>query len=423
VLISVAGTAWAADDDDAAALSLADKTEVKPEQATDWHAFVEGAVGEASRQGPGLALHNNRLSLDVRYDATIAPSLRGVFADRLDMFRGDETLPGVSGNQDVNTLKEAYLSWQAAPDRIADLGRINVRNGVASGYNPTDFFRAGAVRSVVSLDPASLRENRLGSAMLRGQALWDSGSLTGIYSPKLTDQPSSAPFSPDWGATNQNDRWQLMLSQKVGDTLTPQWLVSGVSGESPQFGFNLNALLTNATVAYMEWAGGRSASLLAQAGIPPVLLPPQLRQGGDSAFRSRLASGLTYTTSSNITLTAEYEYNGAALNQADLAALARSPAAYALYRAFAATVQDPPTRQGLFLYALWQDAGIKNLDLTAFVRHDGEDHSRLQWAEARYHWPHVDVALQAQLNNGTQASDYGALPQRRLLQALLRYYF
>ena len=49
-------------------------------------------------------------------------------------------------------------------------GRINVRNGAALGYNPTDFFRSGALRSVVSIDPNSLRENRLGTVMLRPTA-------------------------------------------------------------------------------------------------------------------------------------------------------------------------------------------------------------------------------------------------------------
>ena len=57
----------------------------------------------------------------------------------------------------------------ARPDTLIDLGRINVRNGVALGYNPTDYFRAGAVRAAVSVSPASLKENRQGSVMLRGQ--------------------------------------------------------------------------------------------------------------------------------------------------------------------------------------------------------------------------------------------------------------
>ena len=97
------------------------------------------------------------------------------------------------------------------------------------------------------------------------------------------------------------------------------------------------------------------------------------------------------------------------------------PAAYGLYGDFVANLQDPPTRDNLFLYALWQDALVgEHLDLTVIVRHDLVDQSRLQWLEMRYHWTRVDVALQTQLNTGQPGSNYGALPDRRLWQALAR---
>jgi hypothetical protein len=397
-------------DDDTAALSLADQTTMTPEHTSDWHVYAEGAASEWRQQGPGLAGHGSRLSLDARFDKTFAPGWRAVFADRLDMNR----MGGVAGNQDINTLKEAYLSWQVEPDRIADLGRINARNGVAFGYNPTDYFRAGALRSIVSLDPASLRENRLGTAMLRGQTLWSGGSLTALWSPKLADQPSNADFSPDFGATNKRDRWQVALSEKLSDALNPQWLLSGGAGQSPQLGLNLTTLPSDATVAYIEWSGGRAPSLAAQSLMRPV----------DAAFRSRLSSGLTYTTPDNISFTAEYEYNGAGMDAAAWNALRHGrPAAYGLYRNFVANLQELPTRDNLFLYAVWQDAGMKNLDLTAMLRHDLVDHSRLQWLEMRYHWAHVDVALQTQLNTGQPGSNYGVLPDRRLWQAVARYFF
>ncbi|MGP1678146.1 MAG: hypothetical protein ACTS6J_13425 [Burkholderiales bacterium] len=410
LLLAVAASPARADDADAAALLLADQTVMTAEQASDWRVYAEAAVRESRRQGPGAALHGARLSLDARFDKAFAPDWRAVFADRLDMNRMD----GVSGNQNVNTLKEAYVSWQAQPDRIADLGRINARNGVAFGYNPTDYFRAGAQRSVVSLDPASLRENRLGSAMLRGQALWQGGALTALYSPKLADQRSDAVFSPDFGATNQRARWQVALSEKLSAALNPQWLLSGGAGQSPQLGLNLTALPNDATVVYVEWSGGRSASLAARSRMSDA----------DTAFRSRLATGLTYTTSNNISLTAEYQYNGAALDAAGWNALRRGPpAAYGLYRGYVANLQDPATRQQLFLYALWQDALVKHLDVSAMVRYDAADHSRLQWLEARYHWSRVDVALQTQLNSGQPGSNYGALPERRVLQLSARYFF
>lgn len=410
LLLLLASASAALAEDDAAALLLADQTTTVAEQASDWRVFVEAAARESRPQGAGAVLHGERLSLDMRLDTRFAAGWRAVFADRLDLNRSD----GVSGDQDINTLKEAYVSWQPQPDRIADLGRINVRNGVAMGYNPTDYFRAGALRSIVSLDPESLRENRLGSAMLRGQTLWSEGSLTALYSPKLADHPNDAVFSPDFGATNQRARWQLALSQKLSAALNPQWLLSGGAGQSPQLGLNLTALPNDATVVYFEWSGGRSASLAARSRMSDA----------DTAFRSRLATGLTYTTANNISLTAEYQYNGAALDQGGWNALRRgAPAAYGLYRGYVANLQDPATREQLFLYALWQDALVKHLDVSAMVRYDAADHSRLQWLEARYHWSRVDVALQAQLNNGSPGSNYGALPQRRVLQLSARYFF
>ena len=66
---------------------------------------------------------------------------------------------------------------------------------------------------------------------------------------------------------------------------------------------------------------------------------------------------------------------------------------------------------------------MKHLDLTAMLRNDLVDHSRLQWLEARYHWTRVDVALQTQLNTGTSSSNYGAQAERRMWQAVARYFF
>ena len=406
-LLSITPPSSAADED---ALSIADKAEMSAEKGSDWRIFTEAAVRETTRQGTALQTHGDRLSFDLRYDKVFAPGWRAVFADRLDMNR----LGTTTGDGNINTLKEAYLSWQAQPDRIADLGRINVRNGVGMGYNPTDYFRAGALRSIVSQDPSSLRENRQGSVMLRGQSLWDGGSVTGLVSPKLADRPNAGAYNLNVGATNPRNRWQLSASHKVSDAINPQFLLSGGAGQSTQLGFNLTGLLNDATVAYFEWSGGRSASLASQAAGGP----------DDTAYRNRVATGLTYTTESNLSLTAEVDFNGAAPDRDAWNALRRgSPAAHGRYRTFAGTAQDPATRHNVFLYATWTDAMIKHLDLTAMVRYDAVDSSRLQWFEVRHRWTKVDLALQSQINSGRPGTNFGALADRRITQVVLRYFY
>src|SRR5438477_9422283 len=221
LLFSMATRALAADDD-AAALSLADRPQPATRAAGNWSAFAEATAARSALRAGGIE-HDANLFLGARYDATFAPGWRAIFADLLDLRWQDHP----SRQKTLNTVIDAYVSWQMRPNAIIDAGRINTHNGVAFGYNPTDYFRANAVRSVISIDPASLRENRLGSVMIRSQALWAQGALTALYSPKLANQPSNAAFSPDFGATNFHDRYLLAVSYALSKQLNPQFLIYG----------------------------------------------------------------------------------------------------------------------------------------------------------------------------------------------------
>ncbi|QNA87335.1 hypothetical protein G4G28_00560 [Massilia sp. Dwa41.01b] len=340
----------------------------------------------------------------------VAPGWRVVLANRLDVF-GRRT---EAGHHAVNTLKEASISWQNTPNTIVDLGRINVRQGVATGYNPTDYFKRNAVRAITSADPDTVRKNRLGTVMLRGQVLWDSGSLSALYSPKLGDRPSGAPFAFDAGATNGSERWLVSASQKFGARITPQWLLFKEEGRSPQLGMNLSALLSDAAVLNLEWSGGRAPTWEAELfGV-----------AGPARYANKAAAGVTYTTRSKLSLTLEAEYNGWAPDRAGWDALrAGSLVDYSRYRTLMRDRLDLPTRRALFFYGSWQDAGLRHLDLTLMRRHNLDDRSGLAWLEGRYHWTHADLALQFQYNGGRERSEYGVLPDRRRWQLVSTFYF
>lgn len=405
-----------ADEHDDAALFLADKAPATVQQANNWQIFVEGAYGGDMLRIDRSTQHTRRLSFDVQYDNAFAPGWRAVFADRLDV---DSPPQAGDQNNSINTVKEAYLSWQARPDTILDLGRINVRNGVATGYNPTDYFRADAVRSIVSVDPGSLKINRQGSVMLRGQRLWESGSVSAIFSPKLVEQADSGAFNPDFGATNHQDRWLISVSQKFNDSINPQFLLYKEAGLPAQLGVNLTALLNDSTIAYVEWSGGRAPSLLSQA-----VAQQGLPHADDSAFRNRVSAGLTYSTANKMSLTAELEYNGGGQDQDAWNALGRGPLAiYRLYRNWLQVVQDPPTKRRLFLSARWQDAMINHLDVGAMTNFDAADYSRLSWLEARYHWQRDELAVQWLRYSGQPVSDFGAASRIQSWQLVLRHYF
>jgi hypothetical protein len=400
----------AAEDADEAALLLADSAPMAAQKSSAWRISTEGSIGR-TRQRFGLDDYNTvRGSLDVYYDGIISPGWRAIFADRLDR----SFLSGNINNTTINTLKEAYVSWHRRDDQIIDFGRINAHYGVGYGYNPTDFFRTSAIRSIVSIDPNTLRENRLGTAMIRGQALLSGGSITALYAPKLVDKRNNASFSPDFGATNGRNRWLISGSRQFTENFNPQVLVFGGDGQSAQLGLNLSTLITNATVGYIEWSGGSSKSRYDDS----------LGINGERHFRQRAAAGLTYTTSNKISLTSEFEYNGAGLTKSQWAAIGNGPvASYFQYRNQALDYLDLPTRSAAFFFATWQDAMVNHLDLKAMVRFNVQDQSRLNWLEARYHFTHADLSLQLQHNSGNRASEYGGQPQLQVIQTLLTYYF
>ena len=396
-----------ADDADSAALALPGPEGMRRADPQAVSLLAESSLTHATRRAGG-GEDAQRLSVDLRYDAKLAPEWRAVLADRLDLDRSTST-----GIAPLNTLKEAYVTWLANDTALFDAGRINGRQGVAFGYNPTDFFRANALRSSDSIDPNSLRDERLGTVMLRGMRLWDGGAVTALLAPRLSAASTDGPFAASWAATNSQTRWLLNYGQRLAAGINAQWLLLGARHEAPQLGFNLEQGFGPATVVFAEAAAGRARTLWAQA----------LGRADPASLQARLATGLTYSLPGTLSLTLEYEYDGAALAARGWSAARTGNAAdYGRYREFVAAQQEMATRHDAFAFASWTDVGVRHLDCSAFVRIDLLDHSRLPWVELRYHRAHVDMAVRWEEYRGSATSDYGAATTRQTVQLLLDYY-
>jgi hypothetical protein len=408
LLLAVVAAGDGTTQDDSAALALPSVAAPATLAAHAASLTTEAAVTEAAQRGDGSA-DEERLSFDFRYSPNFWGNWRAVLADRLDL----DWYGAFDTGQEINTFKEAYLTLQLRKDLLMDAGRVNVHQGVAFGYNPTDFFRAGSLRTIDSLDPDSLRNDRLGTVMVRGQYYWDTGAVTALYAPQVRAQANSAPFSPDWGATNSRQRWMLALTQRLGGDLSPQWLLYGQEGHSLQLGMNVTHALGPAIVAYLEVLGGKERSLWAQALSLPAA----------TSFRSQAATGLTYAVSSKLSLAVEFEYDGASLSRTGwLAAQQGNSFAYQRYRDFVSVEQELASQQNLLASLSCSDCVIRHLDLATFARTDLFDRSFLPWVELRYHWSHVDAALRWQSNIGTMTSDFGESQSGQTWQMLFDYY-
>jgi len=373
--------------------------------------FLEGSIGKASQRYRPKSLDTRRASFDLTYSDQFGPGLRAVFSDRIDVVH--PTSPGADST--VNSLREAYLSWQ--PDggnSVFDFGRINARSGPGYGYNPTDFFRDGSLRVLTSADPFALRQNRIGSVMLRGQRLWNGGSLSVAYSPKLATRPSADGWSLDLGSTNNRDRFVVTLGTRISEVVNTQVLLYKEEGRSATVGANMTALLSDAATAHLEWTYGREPDLLSRA---TSIVP------GSVVSRNRFVGGTTYTTLGKTSITAEYQYNGFALKHSNWAALGMVPGAQLGYLRGALRLQELAPRDAILVYVTQKDLWLKDLDLTAYVRFNMRDSSKLAWFELRHHWSNFDLTFQLQQNIGRANSEFGILPDRRVMQVLGTYYF
>jgi hypothetical protein len=403
--------ALAADDElDALALTSAPEADSAATAPQSTKLSIEGMFGSANQRYSDTERQIGRASLDFSHSARLAPAWSATISDRIDhSYPSDANVDAT-----VNSLREAYLSWQpGGGDLVVEIGRINLRYGSGYGYNPTDFFRDGSLRTVTSTNPLAWRESRLGSVMLRGQQLWTGGSLSVAYSPSLVDRPNQSGWSPDLGSTNNRDRMVVALDTQFSQGVSSQLLAYKQAGHAPTLGASLTALLSNAAVGHIEWTRGAEPDLLSRA----LALP------GSAATRNRLVGGVTYTTQSKLSVTAEYQYNGFALNQDNWSTLATLPMNQIAYLREAQRLQELASRQASLIYITQKSFGLKALDLTAFLRTNLGDRSRLVWFELRHHWVHTDLAFQFQHQSGGAASEFGLIPDSRVVQVLGSYYF
>ncbi len=405
-MLVCAGVAQAADDE---LPSLPDPSPAPAPSAAPaaLRLLVEGAAGSVDVRGDGQQ-DLRRAAVDLRYERNWG-AWRFAFSDRLDDFH-----PVPAGERSTrNSLRELRAGWSGESITV-EAGRVNLRNGPAFGYNPTDYFRESALRTVTTADPVALRENRLGTVMLTATVLGSSGSASLALAPEIRQTRSDAPMSPDWGRTNHTDRALLTFSSAASQRLNGQLLVLGERGRGTQVGVNATALVSDALVAYGEASTGRGPDLLQQS----------LGQTGPQRRLQRASVGFTYTFPARLSLTLEGEYNGAGLDRAQWTLLkGGGPGAYARFVDLTQSSLEIGSRRAWIAHLAQKDAGIKNLDVSAFVRGNAVDHSRLIWAEARYHWNKFDAALQWQRFSGRQDSEFGAYPYRQVVQVIGVWYF
>jgi hypothetical protein len=424
-----------------------------PAGTANQRVYLEDAFTATARRGgllvpfppPRPATWQERLFLDARKQWALDDRVNFTLSDRLNL-RAQSNLDVPNHENTINDFREGYVSWEALDRTYLDAGRINLKNGVAVGFNPTDFFRTRAVVDPLSVDPTVLREDRLGTVMGLGERIWQGGTLTVAVAPKLANptpvynSTDLRSFDPSFDRTNAHDRFLVKGSADLADDFAPELLLYHEANRT-SVGANLTESIGQKTVAYAEWAGGNRSSLIDEAlrygrrtGTLPANAPSALPADSTLHFQNQLSVGASYTTESKITFNLEYHFNQAGFSRRDWdnwfqIGGARGvapfvPAQLWYIRSYAAEQQDPISEQSLFLRFDWVDAFIPKLELTGFINADLYDGSSLVQVTADYYlssaWT-LGGLLIADL--GGKHSDFGSLPQSTSVLLKLARYF
>jgi hypothetical protein len=374
---------------------------------------------------PSPSAIEQRLFADTRLEWNPVHSFGVTLSSRAGLRAGD----GIPFPTHANVrfdLREVFASWRPLEGLFFDLGRMNLKSGIALGFNPTDFFRTRTVVEPLSVDPSVLREDRLGSMALRGQWVWNGGSVAAAYAPKLASmtpvyQNDTLPsFDPMFDRTNAHHRFLLKGNVDLAADFSPEALLYGEDGQV-RLGLNITRSIGKQVVAYAEWAGGEQSSLGQEAlsyGALTGSVPPAAAPAKRTSFQQDLAAGFSYATETKLTFWIEYHLHQAGFSRQDWrswfdAGSARPAAAPLLWyiRGYAQEQQDPMSKHRLFLRADWNDAFLFNLELTAFAEVNLYDGSTLSQLTATYAVTSLwTVAALASASLGTSRSEYGSLP-------------
>ena len=413
-------------------------------------AFGEDALSLGSSPRYGLVPYpaplpvewQNRTSLDALAEWRPGAGLSFALSDRLNVFQ-QEGENFISANTIRNDLREASVTWEPRKGTYLEAGRVNVRNGVALGFNPTDFFKTRTLVGQASLDPSVIRQNRLGTLMVRAQAIWTGGSASAAYAPKVAEPSPITPsdpvgLDPHFDATNAAHRVLCTLSFDLWD-LSPQLLGYFELGRS-KVGADVSRPIGDAVVAYAEWTGGPEQNLVSRAAtfgravgtLPPntPTLPPV---STNTAFRNDVSAGFSWTIATAVTVNAEYHFHGAGFTTGDWSrwfglgsapgAAPRVTGALWFVRGYANDQQEPVAAHQAFIRAAWPKAVVSDLEIDAFAFVSLLDGSVLSQLSASYFVSDAwTAALYASVNLGDAASERGSFPQQgNLIFQLTRY--
>ncbi len=362
-----------------------------------------------SQIGDSAKLHSSgRVDYDF-YKATGSPVGNGQIASSV--------LPVMASLRTGGSLllRETYVSVDRGIHNL-DIGRINVHDGVAMIYNPSDVFRNGSLPVIRTEDPTRLRQSRVGVVGVRTSVDLAFGNLAVMVVPPIHPSGTTIGFNPNLGAVNHGDSQAYLkfTPPRIGDIYSNLVLL-GNRGGGNTLGINVSSSVGRASIVYLEGAATQTRLLTDLLANP----------NASRHVVGQAALGFDWTSEDQQTITFEYAYNGAGYTKqqwhnqwltANSADLARS-------FGIAETRMDPSNRDSLSVMMQWNKFIWRQSDISCLAKVDAADSSRMYWCQLRYKQNARDWSIYMMRFVGGARSEFGALGESFVAGVDLRVYF
>ncbi len=292
-------------------------------------------------------------------------------------------------------------------------GRANIRNGIASGFNPTDWFKDNSLVLQSSLAASDRREDRLGVVTL--QAIWknDLAMVHMGYRPKLdhmgsffTEEDNVAELA--FKRTNPRNSYFVKVSPSQTENFV--WSLNAYQEGKNQTGFGaeLSYAVSESTILYSEWFVKKRHSLLDE-----ILYNDKPLQ-----FYHQLSTGVLWSIplqSEDVSLGVEFHFNEAGLSRKKLSQwIHNSDTTQKNEIARRASVhQEPLSRQQWFGRFAWNDI-LRDTNLNLISTYNHWDKSGFVQLGLNYApTDSTQVELLAYQFFGSTNTSYGSVSRRQ----------
>jgi len=378
---------------------------------------------------------NARLKLNYQYNEE-EDSTKALYLNLSQNEKNYQADVRIIANEDDVTLniKEFYYKGEFSPTNLFEIGRINVKEGVGRGYNPTDFFK-GSTSLTLSTDPKEIKDNRLGSVMIQNTLFFDDVTFKAIYLPKISvDEDSIWGSKKDYGLhldeTNEESRQSLYLGYSgIKDVSASLIVHHNDDADENSFGVNLS-YVKDSWIFYTEGSFKDGKNDI-EKSIERLNLSPTVQNvlGSDKETIQKAVLGVNYTYD-NISTNFEYIFNSSGLDGSDWDSwfdlIKNNPQLAGELGAIRGDIsnrEEIMSRDSLFLFSRMSDIQ-PNLDGSLMVSMNPYDQSTLSQIGLEYAL-NDEIQTNVYIRNyqGSDETEYGSSTDSYQFLMEAKYYF